>query len=232
MHRSPHFRLRAIRRAEQWLRHRDLPRLQMSLIIGLTGLAGLLFSFLLLRSGLDAMWIRYPAAVGLAYGVFLLLLRIWIWFQARRPADDLNPWDLADALSSLDTIEPTTRGSVHADTSGSGDWLEALNLDDAVFVLVALAALLAGALVCFFVIWSAPALLAEMLVDGVVMAGVYHKLKATDRRSWLTGALRRTWLQAGTVALFFGVAGFALQQVVPEARSIGPVIQNLSSRSR
>ncbi len=56
--------------------------------------------------------------------------------------------------------------------------------------------------------------------------------KATDRRYWLTGAIRRTWLQAGAVAFFFGVAGFALQQVAPEARSIGPVIQQVSRRSR
>src|SRR4028118_2298444 len=65
---------------ERLLRH-GLPRLQMSLILALTGASGFLSSFVLLQFGLDAMAVRYPIAVLVAYAVFLLLLQIWLKFQ-------------------------------------------------------------------------------------------------------------------------------------------------------
>lgn len=215
---------------ERWLCERDLPRLQMSLIVGLTGLASLLFSFLMLQAGLTQMWIRYPAAIGLAYLVFLLLLRLWIWLQKRRPinGDTVDAWDLLDIGSNR---TGSGGSSINATDNGSWDWVsDALDFEDVVFLIVAAVAILAGVAVCLFVIWSSPALLAEILVDSVVMTGVYHRIKVTDRRYWLTGAIRRTWLAAFLVALFFGAAGYALQKLVPEAPSIGPVVHRLAER--
>jgi len=74
----------AIRRAEQWLLNHNLPRLQMALILGITGLSAAFFSFLMLHAGIDALGLRYPVAVALAYGVFLLLLRVWLSYQSNR----------------------------------------------------------------------------------------------------------------------------------------------------
>ncbi len=52
-----------IDRAEVMLRGADRPRFQMSIIVLVTGAVGFLFSYLLLRLGLDAMALRYPLAV-------------------------------------------------------------------------------------------------------------------------------------------------------------------------
>lgn len=78
----------------------------MLLILWGTGMAGFLLSFLLLRAGLSAMWLRYPLAVGLAYGVFLALLRVWLSYQESRqaPSASVSPrpefGHMADVTSS------------------------------------------------------------------------------------------------------------------------------------
>jgi hypothetical protein len=59
------------------------PRLQMMMIVGLTGLSGLLSSFIMLKLGVWNMMIRYPLAVLGSYLAFLLFLRLWIWWQQR-----------------------------------------------------------------------------------------------------------------------------------------------------
>lgn len=227
-------RAAAIRRAESWLREHDLPRLQMSFIMALTGLAALFFSYLMLRAGLDSMGLRYPLSVALAYGVFLVLLRIWIWIQTQRTVTREAALDSADALDLLDgvthhhSIGPLL--SQDSDRSFLDGDLDGWDLGDAVFLGLAALAALAGSVACLVVIWSAPALLAEILVDTLIMAGVYHRLKVTGRRTWLTGALKRTWIPALSLMLCLGLAGWALQQVIPEAHSIGPVVRHLASR--
>lgn len=57
------------------------PRLQMSLLVILTGGFGLLSSFGLLHAGLGNIALRYPLALSLAYAFFLLLL--WLWLRWR-----------------------------------------------------------------------------------------------------------------------------------------------------
>lgn len=64
-------RSHAILRLRRRLEHDSFPRVQMSMIVGLTGAAGLLFSFVLLQLGVTSMALRYPLALLLAYGVFL-----------------------------------------------------------------------------------------------------------------------------------------------------------------
>lgn len=231
-------RAAAIRRAESWLREHDLPRLQMSFIMALTGLAALFFSYLMLRAGLDSMGLRYPLSVVLAYGVFLVLLRIWIWIQTQRTVTRDAALDSVDALDLLDGVTHHHSHSIgpllsqDSDRSFLDGDVDGWDLGDAVFLGLAALAALAGSVACLVVIWSAPALLAEILVDAMIMAGVYHQLRVTDRRTWLTGALRRTWIPALSLALCLGLAGWALQQVTPEAHSIGPVVRHLASRDR
>jgi hypothetical protein len=75
-------RSHAILRLKRRLEQDAFPRIQMSLIVGLTGAAGLLFSFLMLEAGMTSMALRYPLALLAAYGVFLLLL--WLWLNNQR----------------------------------------------------------------------------------------------------------------------------------------------------
>ena len=64
-------------RLRKYLVHRRSPRAVLGWIMGATALAGFLSSMTMLRLGLDAMWLRYPLAVLVAWGVFLLLVRTW-----------------------------------------------------------------------------------------------------------------------------------------------------------
>lgn len=78
-----------------------MPRVLMSLILAATGAAGFVFSFALLHLGLGSMWLRYPPAVLFAYGVFLLLLRIWLHLQ-RHSWTDLMPDGASPDLTTGD----------------------------------------------------------------------------------------------------------------------------------
>lgn len=88
---SMHFyRSGEIRRIRGELERESFPRLQMFLLVALTGGVGFLTSFLLLGFGVEEMWIRYLLSFGAAYVVFLGLLRLWL----RTRADQY--WDAVD----------------------------------------------------------------------------------------------------------------------------------------
>ncbi len=70
-------------------------------------------------------------------------------------------------------------------------------------------------------VWSAPAFLAEVLLDALVSVGLYRRLRALETRHWLATAVGHTWLPVLLVAAAFAVAGFLIQAHVPEATSIG-----------
>jgi uncharacterized membrane protein YgcG len=105
-------RERIIRLVKRRLLRKGRPRLVVSLILLATGLAGFLVSFLLLRSGMTRMWLRYPLAILFAYCVFLLLLRLWLALLQKRNdklMDDGLSLDFPDP-SSLDINLPDSTG--------------------------------------------------------------------------------------------------------------------------
>ena len=106
-----------------------------------------------------------------------------------------------------------------------------LDLDEGgIVVLIAVLILAVAALgTALWVVWSAPVLLAEVLVDGLVMTGLYRRLRrGPEPTYWLVGAVRRTWLPVLVTAALFGFSGWLLQTAVPDARSIGPAIEAVS----
>lgn len=210
------------------------PRLQVSLILLLSGLAGFLASFSLLHLELYSMTLRYPIAISVGYTVFLLLLRAWLWVQGR--SLDVDPG------AALDYVEPAADsfhgwGADFGSSSGGGSWRSSathssggsahgidigLDFEEFMFV-IALIAIAAGLLASLYVVVIAPTLLAEILVDGLLLAGLYKRLAKIERRDWLQTAIRKTVLPAILVTLCFGVAGYALQTAVPDAHSIAEV---------
>lgn len=62
------------------LRAHFFVRFHMLLIFSLMILSGVSVSKLLLEFGVRSMPIRYAIAVGVAYGVFFLLVRLWLWY--------------------------------------------------------------------------------------------------------------------------------------------------------
>jgi hypothetical protein len=256
-----------VERVRRMLLRRGMPRVQMSLILAATGASGFVASFVMLRIGLSAMWLRYALAVLLAYLVFLVLLRVWLYLHSREPKGDawgdlLNavPHDLggpphaAEATASAfggggdfggagaggSWGEGVSAGARHAAPSfnagggtggggGSGGGLASgLDIFDADsegcgFLLLALALVVAGTLAALYVVYAAPLLLAEILVEGVLLSGLYRGMKRARRGGgdWLGAAVRRTWLPVLLTLVTFSAAGYFLQRASPRARSIG-----------
>jgi hypothetical protein len=211
-----------------------VPRVQMMLLLSAAGGAGFLASYGLLQLGLDLMALRYPLAVGVAYLVFFLLLRLWLTFQSdpdESPVDGLDlAVDVADA--GLDAMSFGSSAPMPvAKPSGPSLDVGVPDLDEGIFLVViaAVAAVVLGAV--FYVIYLAPLLLAEVLVDGVLLAAFYRRLKRPEPEHWALCAVRRTWIPAIIVAFTFFFAGVIFQSLAPEARSIGGVWKSVSSES-
>jgi hypothetical protein len=109
-----------------------------------------------------------------------------------------------------------------------GDLLSGIDLGDAdedcVFFVLALALIAAGTLAALYVVYAAPLLLAEVLVEGVLLSGLYRGVKRAGRDrdgDWLGAAVRRTWLPVLLTLLTFAAAGYLLQRAAPRARSLG-----------
>lgn len=240
------------RRLINWQLHQlTLPRFQMSIIILLTGLIGFFSSFLLLHSGITQMWIRYPLSILLAYGVFLLLLRLWLAFQ--RTQNTLNidtkldiPFDFSISPNSDFNFGGggdfsgggaggSWGNSVSSSSSGGDSFLNGisfdLDLEEIGLLILAFIALIGGMFATIYVIYIAPFLLAEILVDGLLLRSLQKRFKNIERKHWLQTAMKQTLLSAILCAFFFGVAGGVFQKVFPEAKSMGEVWSAIIKKS-
>lgn len=233
------------------LERRGYPRLQMLLLVSLTGGAGFVASYALLHAGLETLSWRYGLAVAIAYVFFLLLL--WLWL--RTGPEDYE--DMDDVLEAVVDAVPARSGgykggggefrgagaSGHWDDSGSDSLVElpelpdmpgAGDLADADELAIPLGILLFVVTVVLTVlvasvsiVYSAPALFAELLLDGVLAATLYRRLRRLDTRHWLRSAIRRTLVPFAVTALLMMATGWALSAYAPAARSLGEVLATL-----
>lgn len=215
-----------IQRIAQDLCRRSYPRLQMTLIVTATGLAGFLASFVLLHLGLDKMWLRYPLAVGISYAIFFLLLRLWIVYQQRSLVQDLIDASDCDPTDLLPKGRVSSRlaSSDSANSSSWSDLLGGLDGDEWIAVIVLLVALLVGVLASVFIVYSAPALLGEVFLDAIVVAALRKRMIRVTEQHWSWAALRRTVIPFLVVGLAFSAAGGIIQKVRPDAKSIGGIL--------
>lgn len=250
-----------ISRVRDELERTGFPRLQMLLIVVITAGSGFVASYLMLHLGLLQMWLRYLCAFGVAYGVFLLLLWFWLrasgesadvpdFSSGHSPsgADGGHLDHLPDfggqgghfggggASGSFEGpgpggvspgLEGGSVGDVLGDTVGSVAQTEELAIP--LLVIVVLASL---ALSSAWIIWSAPWLFAELLVDGVLAATFYRGLRRIVSRHWLETAVIRTALPFGLTALFFVILGLGMAAYAPGAHSLGEVIAHSRSTAQ
>lgn len=88
---------------------------------------------------------------------------------------------------------------------------------------------LAGAVwAAIAIVWTAPVLLAKLLLDAGLSAGLYERVKHVRGDAWLRTAIAKTALPFVGVAVLFAVAGATMQWHTPEARSIGGFVRGLS----
>ena len=131
-------------------------------------------------------------------------------------------WSEGDVKSSPAKFGFLGASSV-GDSSGgkSSSFLDDLDLGEDAGILLIIIAIVAVIVAAGYVIYIAPVLLAEIFVDGVLVTGLYHRVKKIDQRYWLKTAVKKTLLPAFIIAICLGIAGYLMQEMVPEARSIG-----------
>lgn len=127
--------------------------------------------------------------------------------------------DLAEAPSPPASM-PSLSGARAASGGGSGPSLD-LDLDELVAVVLAVLAVASAVVAAGYVIFQAPTLLADLLVDGALAAGLYRRLRGHSSGAWWAGAVRRTFLPALIALAFFVLAGSAIQGAWPEVRTLG-----------
>jgi len=244
-----HERSRLVARVHQHLERRGRPRLELFVLVSLAGMAGFLVSYGLLAGGMASMPIRYGIAGVAGYLAFLCLIAVWI--AVKRRID--SPWDAVDALDVLNVADlsasvsaPAPRSLFEGGRSGGGgasaawdhrgsgmgggsggSWLDA---DELGWMILIAAAAFAGVIAVGYVVYLAPALLAEVVVDAVIVATISRKIAATERRDWTATVLRRTWLPATVLVAMLMIGGWGLQRIAPDARSIGPAVGELLER--
>lgn len=239
-----------IERIRRQLEHRGYPRLQMMLLVSLTGGAGFLASYALLHAGLDTLSWRYGLAVAIAYLFFLLLL--WLWL--RTTPEDYEGFD--GLLEGIADAVPSRRGggeymrykdgggefsgggsSARWESSSSEPLVELPSMPDVgdladadefaipIGIVLAVVAVVVTVLTASLsVVYSAPVLFAELLLDGVLAATLYRRLRRLDARHWLQSAVRRTFVPFAITALLMMAAGAVMSMYAPTARSLGEVL--------
>lgn len=97
-------------------------RFHMTLMLGAVAISGVGASKLLLELDVNRMLIRYPIAVCIAYGIFFLSIKVWLWYigLGSQPMDgpDFDDEYYLD-LEPADFSSPVT-GSYDPHWSGSG----------------------------------------------------------------------------------------------------------------
>jgi hypothetical protein len=137
------------------------------------------------------------------------------------PAPDFASPDASSPEATIATtaVEAGPTGGTHAGLALDAD------LDDAWVLVVPLVILVGGLLAAAYIIYAAPVLLGELLLDAALVSGLYNRLRKLEPRSWLSTAVRRTWAPVTAVAFLVAAGGFVMQAMVPEADSIGDVLR-------
>jgi hypothetical protein len=239
----------AIVRLKRQLERESYPRLQMGFIVALTGAAGWLWSFLLLHAGVGSMALRYPLALLGAYGCFLLLL--WLWLRTQ--ADDYTDVpDLSDAVDVLPGSSDIPLHTIHS--GGGGDFAgggasasfdggsadastapgvlsavgdaagSGLDADELAIPLIAIALAVGLALASLYVVYVAPTLFAELLLDSALSYRLYRHLRNADGDNWLGTAFRKTVVPFAITAVFLTLVGAALTWVAPGTHTLGQAL--------
>jgi hypothetical protein len=245
---------RAIEQVRKRLSRESFPRTQMTLIVASTGGFGLLMSFVMLQVGMESMAIRYPTALSIAYLFFLFL--IWLWLRTNA-GEYLDAPDLTDLLANRSPSDgiPGFRTGGGGDFGGGGATgsfdgsSDALNegassswnavgesvgsvfeAEELAIPLLAIALAIGIGFASLYVVYLAPVLFAEVLVDGALSYALLRHLRGHDSRHWLSSAFRRTVGPFAATAVFLIAAGAAMGAYAPAARSIGEVVEHASSR--
>lgn len=132
-------------------------------------------------------------------------------------------------IVTANSAPPSLTGGSGGSAGGGWD----LDLDEGALWLIPVAIIGVVAFsVLVYVVYIAPALFAELLLDVGLAAGLYRRLANVERRSWLTTAIRNTAVPAFFVAALLALSGSIMQAVYPDVVSVGGVVHHVLNSSR
>lgn len=244
----------AVQRVKDRLVRESFPRIQMALLVALTGGFGLLASFTMLQFGVESMALRYPLALAFAYLFFLFL--IWLWLRTN--ADDyLDAPDITELIprSAKPDGLPDCQSGAGGDFGGGGasgtfdgsaapveeagssplravgeTVGSATDADELTIPLLAIALAIGIAVASLYIVYIAPVLFAEVLVDGALSYVLFRHLRGQDPQHWLSSAFRRTVLPFTATSVFLVAVGAAMAAYAPGAKSVGQVMKHASTQ--
>jgi len=195
---------RARHALQRYFTRRALPRFTLGLILIFTGTAGFGLSVGLLKLGVTNMAVRYPVAVLGAYGVFLLLIRLWVELEKSQ----FNPDD-AELQEDFQSTPPSPY-VLKKKKSRTWDWLDGMDFvpDEGCGLAIVLGAIVAVAATICVAIAGAPLLIAA-------------------EEHWLGAAVRRTWLPVLITAAALAVMGLTLEICAPGSDTIGQALKRM-----
>lgn len=242
------WRQRRVARLQTLIETQSNPRIALFFIIFLAGLAGFVTSVGLLQMGLTHMGLRYPLALLAAYLVFLLLL--WLWLRTREDPSDIADLPLPNGgggSSSLPEANvPILRpgggnfggGGASADfgssdlagtvvkskgeiAHGAAETVVAAAGEGCAVLVVVFVVLAAIGAVLVWVLSMAPVFLAEIILDAILIATLYKRLRKLDGAYWWEAMVRRTRVPFLVVVFLAGIGGTMLHGYAPEAETLG-----------
>jgi hypothetical protein len=216
---------------------RFLLRFHMFLITLAMLLSGVLVSKVLWTFGVRALLIRYPVAVLCSYGIFFVLIRLWLWYVSlkggRDDSDGSSSYDeLDDGLATDGVIagaELATSGVRHtrrAYSKASNFDLGDLSDGDGEGLVLALLLLVLLALFgsSLYLIWEAPALLTEAAVQMVLATSLRRATRQIDTPDWAGSVLGKTWAPFAIVLFLTFAFATAARHYCPTATRLTEII--------
>jgi len=178
------------------------------LIFLATWLAGWFCSYMLLRTGMASMPLRYALSFGFSYLVFMLCVRVWAdTLRVARPGEGSGATDLLDVTDFA--------------SAGGGEGC-----------LIAVAAFALGLVVAalFAATGGLPLLLEaafEVVFAGVIVRRISGKRRVGD---WAETLLRNTWRHAAVALIVLVSLAAWLQARAPDTRTFAQAVHVLMSK--
>ncbi|HEY8099979.1 MAG TPA: hypothetical protein VIF82_04445 [Burkholderiaceae bacterium] len=208
--------------------------MQMLLIVAITGGAGFVSSYFMLHRGLHSMAIRYPIALSIAYVVFLFLLWLWLRTSTDNYGGDFSGISnfptpsISDSGTAVDGIGSNGSGGHVADATLRAIFqLEEFALPVIVFIVIS-----AMLVISAWAVYIAPSLFAELLIDGVLSASLYRKMRGLETHHWLGTAIRRTIWPLVLTTFVLAFSGWVMQIYAPKAQTLGDVMHYMKTKRK
>lgn len=226
-------------RFKSQLSEKFLIRLHMAVMLTVVTVVGMFASGFLARAGVDSLALRYPLAVLVAYVAFFGTVRLWIsWVHEEAPPSLREPALAATLLTAsamaqrgpsrpgatvervADAVDVALDGADGADAGFDLVGGAASGADEGAVVVLGVLLLVAAFAAGAWLVWEAPAILAEAAFGAVLAGALRRARRHAHGPHWAWSVFKRTAVAFALVAFFASLAGFGAQEVCPQARNL------------